>query len=154
MVRPAAFRRPEEDITMGEIFHALEVLNRSMKLGLTGQQLLRAEMGFKSALAMQGNPAAAQLAGDPARLAESYELKATLRPRSAKVPLNQLSRFAGLAVRQPHTRVDAATFRRIDNAMAAASINIAAIGATHAIVRRGAAKKGAASAPKRVRKSR
>jgi len=138
---------------MGEIFHALEVLNRSMKLGLTGQELLRAEMGFKSALAMQGNPAAAQLAGDPARLAESYELKATLRPRSAKLSLNQLSKFAGQAVRQPHTRVAAATFRQIDKAMAAASINIAATGLTQAVTRRGTAKKGAASAAKRMRKT-
>lgn len=104
---------------MGEIFHALEVLNRSMRLGLSGRDLLRAEMGFKSALAMQGNPAAARLAGDPARLTEKYELVARLRPRAARLSLNQLSTLAGQAVRTPRTRVDAATFRKIDTAIAA-----------------------------------
>lgn len=103
---------------MGEIFHALEVLNRSMKLGLNGRDLLRAEMGFKSALAMQGNPATARLAADPARLSESYELKATLRRRDAKLPLDQLSKLASQAVKTPRTRVPSATFRQIDKAMA------------------------------------
>jgi len=105
---------------MGEIFHALEVLNRSMKLGLTGKQLLRAEMGFKSALAMQGNPdpTAQRLAGDPVALAEQFELTATLKPRAQKLSLNELSTLAGKAVTTPIRKVDAATFRRIDQAMA------------------------------------
>ena len=108
---------------MGEIFHALEVLNRSMKLGLSGQDLMRAEMGFKSALAMQGNPAATatKLAADPAALAQQYELKATLQRRSTKLSLNQLSAFASQAVKTPRTRVAASTFSKIDTAMAAAS---------------------------------
>jgi len=139
---------------MGEIFHALEVLNRSMKLGLKGRDLLRAEMGFKSALAMQGNPAAAQLAGDPVKLAERYELKATLRPRDAMLSLDQLSKFAGQAVTQPRTRVAAATFRQIDKAMAATSTK-ETTPAKKATTQSGAAKKGAAktSASKRARKS-
>lgn len=106
---------------MGEIFHALEVLNRSMRLGLSAQDLMRAEMGFKSALAMQGNPAAARLAGDPARLTERYEIVARLRPRAARMSLNQLSTLAGQAVRTPRTRVEAATFRKIDDALATTS---------------------------------
>ena len=108
---------------MGEIFHALEVLNRSMKLGLSGQDLMRAEMGFKSALAMQGNPnpTVARLAANPAALAERYELKATLRRRSTKMSLSQLSALAKQAVRTPRTSVNAATFNKIDTAMAAAS---------------------------------
>ena len=69
---------------MGEIFHALEVLNRSMKLGLSGKDLLRAEMGFKSALAMQGNPdpTAVALRGDPIALAEQFETVTVLRKRA------------------------------------------------------------------------
>ena len=84
---------------MGEIFHALEVLNRSMKLGLSGKELLRAEMGFKSALAMQGNPdpTTQRLAADPVALAEQYELVATLKPRAEKLSLNELSSLAGKA---------------------------------------------------------
>jgi len=105
---------------MGEIFHALEVLNRSMKLGLNGKQLLRAEMGFKSALAMQGNPdpGARQLAGDPVALAEQYELVATLKPRAQKLSLNELSSLAGKAITTPRTKVAASTFTKIDKAMA------------------------------------
>jgi len=135
---------------MGEIFHALEVLNRSMKLGLSGQSLLRAEMGFKSALAMQGNPAAAQLASDPVRLAERYELKATLRPRATELSLAQLSKFAGQAVRQPPTRVDAATFRQIDKAIG----TVPTKGPTRA-TKAGAKKSGAAkvASSKKARKS-
>ena len=108
---------------MGEIFHALEVLNRSMKLGLSGQDLMRAEMGFKSALAMQSNPnpTVTALAANPGALAEQYELKATLQRRSTKMSLNQLSALASKAVKTPRTRVRAATFRKIDTAMAAAS---------------------------------
>ena len=108
---------------MGEIFHALEVLNRSMNLGLSGKELMRAEMGFKSALAMQGNPGATvtKLAADPAALAQRYELKATLRRRSTKLSLNQLAAFASQAVTTPRTRVAASTFNKIDTAMAAAS---------------------------------
>ena len=127
---------------MGEIFHALEVLNRSMRLGLSGKDLLRAEMGFKSALAMQGNPAAARLAGDPARLTEKYELVARLRPREARLSLNQLSTLAGQAVRTPRTRVDAATFRKIDEAISAASTKVTNRVTTTTRAR--AAKKGAA----------
>ncbi len=108
---------------MGEIFHALEVLNRSMKLGLNGKDLMRAEMGFKTALAMQGNPAAAstRLAGDPAALAERYEVVTSLRPRAAKLSLSQLSTLANQAMKVPRTRVDAATFRKVDTAIAAAT---------------------------------
>ena len=136
---------------MGEIFHALEVLNRSMKLGLSGQNLLRAEMGFKSALAMHGNPAEAQLAGDPVRLAERYELKATLHPRATALSLAQLSKFAGQAVRQPPTRVDAATFKQIDKAIAAMPTK-APTRATKAGAKKTGAAKGSAS--KKARKTR
>lgn len=100
---------------MGEIFHALEVLNRTMRLGLTGPDLLRAEMGFKSAFAQQGNPAG--LPSDPVELTQGYELVATLRPREEKLSLEQLSKLARQATTRPRTKVDAKTMRQIDKAL-------------------------------------
>ena len=126
---------------MGEIFHALEVLNRSMKLGLDAKALLRAEMGFKSALAMQGNPATAALAADPAKLSEGYELKATLRRRDAMLPLDQLSKLATQAVTKPRTRVPAATFKQIDKAFA----DLSGGAATTAAAKKPAGKKSRAA---------
>ena len=78
-------------------------------------------MGFKSALAMQGDPAMSALAADPAKLAEAYELKATLRRRDAELPLDQLSKLATQAVKRPRARVPAATFKQIDEAFAGLS---------------------------------
>lgn len=104
---------------MGEIFNALEVLNRTMKLGLSSQQVLRAEMGFKSALAQQGNPNP-ELPSDPVALAEGYELVATLRPRQEALSLGQLSTFARREMNRPRTKVDARTLKQIDRALAAA----------------------------------
>jgi hypothetical protein len=144
---------------MGEIFHALEVLNRQMKLGLSGQQLLRAEMGFKSALAMQGNPAATttKLASTPGALAERYELKATLRRRSAKLSLNQLASLANQAVRTPRMRVDAATVSKVDTAIGAAtrvaSTGVSSIGA-RSISGLAVAKRRAKKAKRKKTKSR
>lgn len=103
---------------MGEIFHALEVLNRTMKLGLSGNDLLRAEMGFKSALAERGNPdPTRQLPSDPVALAEGYELVATLQPRDEKLSLGQLSTLARQSVTRPRVRADAKTLRQIDKAL-------------------------------------
>lgn len=104
---------------MGEVFHALEVLNRTMKLGLTAPQLLRAEMGFKSALAQQGNPDPGRLPEDPVALAEGYEIVTTLRPRAEPLALDQLSAFARQSVTRPRTKVDAKTLRKIDKALGA-----------------------------------
>lgn len=100
---------------MGEIFHALEVLNRTMNLGLSANQLLRAEMGFKSAFAQVSNPnpVARQMAGDPVQLAESFELVATLRPRAQKLSLDQLKTFAGQSVQAPKVRVSVDTMNKI-----------------------------------------
>jgi hypothetical protein len=108
---------------MGEIFHALEVLNRQMKLGLSGKDLLRAEMGFKSALAMQGNPGATAttLASTPGALAEQYELKATLRRRDSRLSLSRLATLANQAVTTPRTRVSTATMTKVDSAISAAT---------------------------------
>lgn len=105
---------------MGEVFHALEALNRTMKLGLTAPDLLRAEMGFKSALARQGNPNPTRgLPDDPIALTEGYELVATLQPRAEALSLSQLSTFARREIRQPRTKVDARTLKQIDKALQA-----------------------------------
>jgi hypothetical protein len=105
---------------MGEIFNALEVLNRTMKLGLSHTEVLRAEMGFKSALAKRGNPdPTLVLPDDPVALTEGYELVATLRPRAERLSLQQLSTLARREMTRPATRVDARAFKQIDGALAA-----------------------------------
>ena len=101
---------------MGEIFHALEVLNRTMKLGLQPPELLRAEMGFKSALARQGNPDPT-IPDDPVALAEGFELVAELRPRADALSLGQLSTLAKREMTRPRTKVDAKTLRQIGKAL-------------------------------------
>ncbi|MDQ1399726.1 MAG: hypothetical protein QOJ52_3102 [Acidimicrobiaceae bacterium] len=107
---------------MGEIFNALEVLNRTMNLGLSSHQLLGAEMGFKSALAMQGNPDPTHsLPTDAVELAQGYEVVATLRPRAEKLSLEQLSTFAQHEVNKPRITVDAAMLTHIGTALQATS---------------------------------
>lgn len=101
---------------MGEIFHALEVLNRTMKLGLKPPEILRAEMGFKSALARQGNPNP-MLPEDPVALAEGFELVAELRPRAEPLSLGQLSTLAKREMTRPRTKVDARTLKQIGKAL-------------------------------------
>lgn len=101
---------------MGEIFSALEVLNRTMKLGLKPPELLRAEMGFKSALARQGNPDPT-IPEDPVALAEGYELVAELRPRAESLSLGQLSTLAKREMTKPRTKVDQKTLRQIGKAL-------------------------------------
>jgi hypothetical protein len=103
---------------MGEIFHALEALNRTMKLGLSGTELLRAEMGFKDALARQGNPdPTMDLPADPVALAEGFELKATFQPRAETKSLGELSTLARREMSKPRTKVDAKVLKQIDKAL-------------------------------------
>lgn len=101
---------------MGEIFHALEVLNRTMKLGLKPPEILRAEMGFKSALARQGNPNP-MFPDDPVALTEGFELVAELRPRAEPLSLGQLSTLAKREMTRPRTKVDARTLKQIGKAL-------------------------------------
>jgi hypothetical protein len=106
------------ELTMGEIFHALEVLNRTMDLGLSGRQLLAAEMGFKSALARVSNPDPAQrLPADPLALARGYEISATIRPRPVRLSLEQLSAFAKNTADNPLVSVDGKTMKTIEKAL-------------------------------------
>lgn len=101
---------------MGEIFHALEVLNRTMRLGLKAPDILRAEMGFKSALARQGNPDP-MLPDDPVALTQGFELVAELRPRAEPLTLGQLSTLAKREMTRPRTKVEARTLKQIDRAL-------------------------------------
>ncbi|MEA2686872.1 MAG: hypothetical protein QOE93_2067 [Actinomycetota bacterium] len=112
---------------MGEVFNALEVMNRTMKLGLSAKDLLRAEMGFKSALAMQGNPDPT-LPTDPVALAEGFEVVATIRPRAETKTLNELSVLAAKEVSRPRTKVEAKTFKSIDKALGALPVKGGKIG--------------------------
>ena len=105
---------------MGEIFSALEVLNRTMKLGLSAPDLMRAEMGFKSALARQGNPDPTLPADDPVALSEGYELVATFQPRREALSLGELSTLARKEMSRPRTKVDTKTLKQIDRALDAA----------------------------------
>ena len=103
---------------MGEVFHALEVLNRTMKLGLSGQDLLRAEMGFKSALAEHGNPDPTR-PNDPVALAEGYEFKTVIHRRAEKLSIQQLATYARKTVAKPEIKVDGKTMKAIDKALSA-----------------------------------
>lgn len=128
---------------MGEIFHALEVLNRTMKLGLKPPEILRAEMGFKSALARQGNPNP-MLPEDPVALTEGYELVAELRPRAEPLSLGQLSTLAKREMTRPRTKVDARTLKQIGKALEATVPEKVATTATRAPAPAAGAKKTAA----------
>ena len=75
-------------------------------------------MGFKSALARQGNPDPT-IPTDPVALAEGYEVVATIRPRAEKLSVNQLSALARKEVSRPRTKVDARSLKQIDKALAA-----------------------------------
>lgn len=105
---------------MGEVFNALEVLNRTMKLGLSSTQLMRAEAGFKSALAMKGNP-------DPTReidlvsIVENYEVKATLTKREKPLSLGTLEALAKREMTRPALKADAKALRQFDRAVAGAT---------------------------------
>jgi hypothetical protein len=74
---------------MGDVYHALAVLNRTMNLGLSGDKLLAAEIKFKYALADPPDDAPNATA-----LAEGYETVVTLKPRARKLTIGELKRFA------------------------------------------------------------
>lgn len=86
---------------MGEVFHALQHLNRTMKLGLSGEQLMRAEGSFKSAFAQASNPDPQfeKLVADPMALSQEYEFVTVLQPRARKLEAEELREMADKAVR-------------------------------------------------------
>ena len=74
---------------MGDIFQAFTYLNKSLKLGLTKQQLYRAERSIKfdHTIAEKFHP---DITRDQDKLMENWELKMTLVPR--KTPLTDRER--------------------------------------------------------------
>jgi hypothetical protein len=109
---------------MGEVFNALETMNRTLKLGLSPSQLLGAEMGFKSAYAKVSNPnpTAGGVPQDPVELAQGYEMVVSFRPRAQKLTLAQLSSFATQTAASPQIRVDAKIAADISTAIQHASV--------------------------------
>ena len=69
---------------MGEIFEAFLVLNQTLKLGLTNEQLMRAEGSYKSAWAKRINLPKEFLA-DENKLGDQFEFKAQLVQRRQPV---------------------------------------------------------------------
>ena len=104
---------------MGEVFNALESMNRTLRLGLSPKQLLGAEMGFKSALAQVSNPNPTRsgVPQDLIELAQGYEMVVSFRPRAQKLTLAQLSEFARQTAASPAVRINAATTSQIDSAL-------------------------------------
>ena len=86
---------------MGEVFHALQHLNESLKLGLSGEQLSRAESSFKSRFAQISNPdpVLTRLKGNEQAIAEEYEFVAVLQPRARKIATTELRTMADTAVK-------------------------------------------------------
>lgn len=103
---------------MGEVFDALQVLNRTMKLGLSAHDLMAAEMTFKHELARDSaRHPDKHVPADPVALSEDYELFVTLKRRPTKVSLSDLSRYAGQAVSQPAPSDEAKSFSESDQAI-------------------------------------
>jgi len=75
---------------MGEVFHAMQHLNRTLKLGLSGAQIAAAEASFKARL----------IPGDEKHIAENYEFVGGLRPRAHRLTTEQIHEFAEKEVRK------------------------------------------------------
>ena len=77
---------------MGELFNAYSSLNRTLKLGLSTEQIMRAEGSFKSALARKSNPASA--AKGQKYVTENFEFKVSIAKRPRAIPMAELSKLA------------------------------------------------------------
>ena len=86
---------------MGEVFHAFQHLNDTLKLGLKAEQLARAEAGFKSRFAEVSNPdpQLAKLKGNADAISQEYEFVAVLQPRARKLSATELKTMADKAVK-------------------------------------------------------
>ena len=84
---------------MGELFDAYESLNRTLKLGLKPEQLLRAEGAFKNQMAQVSNPAALRRGGHKG-LIENYEMKITVAKRRRSVQMDKLPAMARRSTRK------------------------------------------------------
>lgn len=77
------------EATLGDIFQAFSYLNKSLKLGLTKQQLYRAERSIKFDHSIV-EKYHGDLSADKDKLMEQWEFKTTLVPR--KKPLTDRQR--------------------------------------------------------------
>jgi hypothetical protein len=101
---------------MGEVFDALQVMNRTLKLGLTAHQMVRAEMVFKSEVAREKHSDAAAPT-DPVALAEEYEAFVTLKRREKKLSLKELMNVSDKASERPAGKGEQKTLEVIDEAL-------------------------------------
>jgi len=69
---------------MGDILRAYDLLNRTFKLGLSKEQLFRAEARFKFDFSQQQG-FKTQLAKDPGKLMADWEFKGHLVPRARPI---------------------------------------------------------------------
>lgn len=83
---------------MGELFNAYSSLNRTLKLGLTTAQIMRAEGSLKSVFAQKSNPAAA--AKGQTYVTENYEFKVSIQKRPRAIKVAELSKLAQAAARE------------------------------------------------------
>jgi hypothetical protein len=83
---------------MGELFRAYASLSRTLHLGLTGEQLMRAEGALKSLYAQKSNPAAA--AKGAQHVTENFEFKVSLQQRPRAMTMTELSKLAQSAAYQ------------------------------------------------------
>ena len=83
---------------MGELFNAYASLNRTLKLNLSTEQLMRAEGSFKSLLAQKSNPEAA--AKGEQYVTENFEFKLGIQKRPRAVTMEELSKLAQTAARE------------------------------------------------------
>jgi hypothetical protein len=77
---------------MGELFNAYSSLNRTLKLGLSAEQIMRAEGSLKSAFARKSNPAVA--AKGQKYVTENFEFKVSIRKRPRAITMAELSKLA------------------------------------------------------------
>lgn len=69
---------------MGDILRAYELLNRTHKLGLTKEQLFRAEAGFKFDFGRQEH-FKEEVRADPGQFMADWEFKSHLVPRAKPI---------------------------------------------------------------------
>jgi hypothetical protein len=83
---------------MGELFTAYASLSQTLRLGLTGDQIMRAEGALKSIFAEKSNPEAA--AKGEQYVTENFEFKVSLRKRDRTMTMQELSKLAQSAASQ------------------------------------------------------
>ena len=83
---------------MGELFNAYSSLNRTLKLGLSADQIMRAEGSLKSVFAQKSNPEAA--AKGQTYVTENFEFKVSIQKRPRAMKMADLSKLAQTAARE------------------------------------------------------